>query len=132
MPWIAPELHDVIAHLVSAMVVQTAAARDLVQTDPERAGGVLAEVACTGRRALAETGRLPHVIRDDAGGELGSQLAQRTGQQASSTTSRKAPNSGRKVPPFDEFRARRGQAQGASRRVRLRLRHRYFRRRGRL
>jgi hypothetical protein len=45
MPWIAPELHDVIAHLVGAMAEQTAAAQDLVQTDPERAGGVLAEAA---------------------------------------------------------------------------------------
>jgi hypothetical protein len=77
-----------------------------VQTDPERAGGVLAEVASTGRRALAKTGRLLHVIPDDAEGELGSQLAQWTGQQASSTTSREAPNSGRKIPPFDEFWAR--------------------------
>jgi signal transduction histidine kinase len=67
---IARELHDVIAHSVSAMVVQTAAAQDLVQTDPDRAGAVLGEVASTGRRALAETGRLLHVIRDEAD-ELG-------------------------------------------------------------
>ena len=31
---IARELHDVIAHSVSAMVVQTAAAQDLVTSDP--------------------------------------------------------------------------------------------------
>ncbi|WP_155918016.1 sensor histidine kinase [Marmoricola sp. URHB0036] len=67
---IARELHDVIAHSVSAMVVQTAAAQDLVRTDPERAEVVLRDVADTGRRALAETGRLLHVIRDDSD-ELG-------------------------------------------------------------
>jgi len=67
---IARELHDVIAHSVSAMVVQTAAAQDLVRHDPARAEEVLADVADTGRRALAETGRLLHVIRDDAD-ELG-------------------------------------------------------------
>ena len=67
---IARELHDVIAHSVSAMVVQTAAAQDLVRHDPDRAEEVLADVADTGRRALAETGRLLHVIRDDAD-ELG-------------------------------------------------------------
>lgn len=61
---IARELHDVIAHSVSAMVVQTAAAQDLVRVDPAGAEAVLAEVADTGRRALAETGRLLHVIRD--------------------------------------------------------------------
>ena len=67
---IARELHDVIAHSVSAMVVQTAAAQDLVRTDPDAAESVLADVAATGRRALAETGRLLHVIRD-TDGELG-------------------------------------------------------------
>ena len=34
---IARELHDVIAHSISAMVVQTAAAQDLMRTQPERA-----------------------------------------------------------------------------------------------
>jgi signal transduction histidine kinase len=67
---IARELHDVIAHSVSAMVVQTSAAQDLVRSDPDRAEGVLRDVADTGRRALVETGRLLHVIRDDAD-ELG-------------------------------------------------------------
>ncbi|HEY0902536.1 MAG TPA: histidine kinase [Marmoricola sp.] len=67
---IARELHDVIAHSVSAMVVQTAAAQDLVRRDPSAAESVLADVAATGRRALAETGRLLHVIRD-TDGELG-------------------------------------------------------------
>lgn len=67
---IARELHDVIAHSVSAMVVQTAAARDLVTSDPTRAQLLLDGVAGTGRRALAETARLLHVIRDDAD-ELG-------------------------------------------------------------
>lgn len=67
---IARDLHDVIAHSVSAMVVQTAAAQDLVRTDPDRAEAVLADVADTGRQALSETGRLLHVLRDDAD-ELG-------------------------------------------------------------
>ena len=67
---IARELHDVIAHSLSAMVVQTAAAQDLVRLDPARAVELLDNVADTGRRALAETGRLLHLIRDD-GDELG-------------------------------------------------------------
>lgn len=67
---IARDLHDVIAHSISAMVVQTAAAQDLVRTDPDRAATVLREVAATGRRALSETGRLLHVVRDDSD-ELG-------------------------------------------------------------
>ena len=61
---IARELHDVIAHSISAMVVQTAAAQDLVRTDPDTAERVLGAVADTGRQALDETGRLLHVLRD--------------------------------------------------------------------
>jgi signal transduction histidine kinase len=61
---IARELHDVIAHSVSAMVVQTTVAQDLLRRDPDRAAAALADVTATGRQALAETGRLLHVIRD--------------------------------------------------------------------
>ena len=71
---IARELHDVIAHSLSAMVVQTAAAQDLVRTDPDRAARLLAAVADAGRQALAETGRLLHLIRDEDD-ELGLQPA---------------------------------------------------------
>lgn len=67
---IARELHDVIAHSLSAMVVQVAAAQDLVRRDPDRAAAMLDRVAGTGRSAIAETGRLLHVIRDSAD-ELG-------------------------------------------------------------
>ncbi len=67
---IARELHDVIAHSLSAMVVQTAAAQDQVRSSPDRAVAMLESVAETGRRTLAETGRLLHLIRDEAD-ELG-------------------------------------------------------------
>lgn len=67
---IARELHDVIAHSVSAMVVQTAAAQDLVSSNPDRARAVLDDVAAAGRQALGETARLLHLVRDDAD-ELG-------------------------------------------------------------
>ena len=67
---IARELHDVIAHSVSAMVVQVEVAQDLVGREPAHAHEVLESAAGTGRRALAETGRLLHVIRDSAD-ELG-------------------------------------------------------------
>lgn len=67
---IARDLHDVLAHSLSAMTVQTAAAQDLVRIDPVRAEALLGDVASTGRRALDETGRLLHVLRDEDG-ELG-------------------------------------------------------------
>jgi signal transduction histidine kinase len=67
---IARELHDVIAHNVSVMVVQASAGDELFDTDPERARESLRSVAATGRAALTELRRLLGVIRaeEEAGG----------------------------------------------------------------
>ncbi|HEV7176867.1 MAG TPA: sensor histidine kinase, partial [Solirubrobacteraceae bacterium] len=67
---IARELHDVIAHNVSVMVVQASAGEDVFDTDPARARESLSAVASTGRAALTELRRLLGVIRaeeDQAG-----------------------------------------------------------------
>ncbi len=69
---IARELHDVMAHSLSAMVVQTAAAQDLLRSSPDRAAELLRSVTDTGRQALEETGHLLHLLRDETGAdELG-------------------------------------------------------------
>jgi len=60
---IARELHDVIAHNVSVMVVQASAGEEVFDTDPRRARESLAAVASTGRAALTELRRLLGVIR---------------------------------------------------------------------
>ncbi len=60
---IARELHDVIAHNVSVMVVQASAGEDVFESDPGRAREALAAVASTGRDALSELRRLLDVIR---------------------------------------------------------------------
>ena len=60
------ELHDVIAHSVSAMVVQAAAADAVLDADPGRAHAALREVADTGRRALSETGQVLRLVRDES------------------------------------------------------------------
>jgi signal transduction histidine kinase len=60
---IARELHDVIAHNVSVMVVQADGGGYALRTEPERAGQALAAIAQTGRQALTEMRRLLGVLR---------------------------------------------------------------------
>jgi signal transduction histidine kinase len=60
---IARELHDVIAHSVSVMVVQAAAARDVFERQPERALEALSSIEESGRSALTELRRLLGIVR---------------------------------------------------------------------
>src|SRR5207302_7713212 len=70
---ISRELHDVIAHNVSVMTIQAAAARDVFETDPTRARAALASIESTGRAALTELRRLPSAVRDGGQPELAPQ-----------------------------------------------------------
>jgi signal transduction histidine kinase len=60
---IARELHDVVAHHVSVMVVQADGAGYALRTDPDRAEAALGAIAGTGRQALTEMRRLLGVLR---------------------------------------------------------------------
>jgi signal transduction histidine kinase len=60
---IAGELHDVVAHALSAMVVQAAGARRLAERDPARAGEAFLAVETSGRAALTEIRSLLGVLR---------------------------------------------------------------------
>ncbi len=51
---IARELHDIVSHNVSVMIVQTAAAREVLTTLPETADAALAEVEKAGRTTMTE------------------------------------------------------------------------------
>src|SRR3954462_445436 len=55
---IARELHDVVAHNVSVMVVQAAAARRMIDHDASKAKEALGSVEQTGRSALREMRRV--------------------------------------------------------------------------
>jgi signal transduction histidine kinase len=60
---IARELHDVIAHSLSVMVIQTVAAREVASTDRASARAALAAVQLAGREALLEMRRMIGVLR---------------------------------------------------------------------
>lgn len=60
---IARELHDVVAHSLSVMIIQAAAAQRTPQ--PEAAREAMSTVEHTGRRAMTEMRRILGVLRDD-------------------------------------------------------------------
>jgi signal transduction histidine kinase len=60
---IAGELHDVVAHALSAMTVQASAARRLAERDPRQAETAFSVVEATGREALTELRRVLGVLR---------------------------------------------------------------------
>src|SRR5215472_4204772 len=62
---IARELHDVVSHTVSVMVVQAEAARNMIDRDVARASQSVDAIASTGREALVELRRLLQVLSAD-------------------------------------------------------------------
>lgn len=71
---IARELHDVVAHSVSVMVVQAGAAEQVVDEDPEHVRAALKTIRTTGTGALSEMRRVVAMLREnDETGELAPQ-----------------------------------------------------------
>jgi signal transduction histidine kinase len=62
---IARELHDVVAHAVSVMVVQADGASYAIRSNPELAQRALQTISETGRGALGELRALLDVLRND-------------------------------------------------------------------
>ncbi|GGO17846.1 two-component sensor histidine kinase [Microbispora rosea subsp. aerata] len=63
---LARELHDVVAHHVTGIVVQAQAARLVARRSPEKAGDALAEIETAGSDALAAMRRVVGLLRDSA------------------------------------------------------------------
>ncbi len=65
---IARDLHDVIAHSVSVMIVQAGAAEQVLDAEPGRAREPLNAIRATGKAALDDMRRLLGVLRTDTDG----------------------------------------------------------------
>jgi signal transduction histidine kinase len=72
---IARELHDVVAHALSIVVVQAGAAREMVGRDTERTDEALTAIEESGREALSEMRRFVRVLRRFDEAPLGPQPA---------------------------------------------------------
>ena len=70
---LARELHDTVAHHVSAIAVQAQAGRAMAATDPERALGVLAVIEEAASRTLVDMRSMVGTLRDGAEAELAPQ-----------------------------------------------------------
>ncbi|MET9677110.1 sensor histidine kinase [Streptomyces sp. NPDC006482] len=73
---IARELHDVVAHNVSVMVVQADGAAYVMDSSPETAKQALETISTTGRQALAEMRRLLGILRTGEHQEAGEYVPQ--------------------------------------------------------
>lgn len=62
---VARELHDVVAHTLSLIVVKAAVANHVAEADPREAGAALRVIEETGRNALADVRRVLGVLRED-------------------------------------------------------------------
>ncbi len=65
---IARELHDIVAHAMSVITVQSGTARMVMDGSPDVAREALSAIEETSRQALAEMRRLLSVLRDDTAG----------------------------------------------------------------
>lgn len=64
---IARELHDIVAHSLSVMIVQAEGGKAQAAKRPEAAAEVLGTLAATGREALGETRRILALLRRESG-----------------------------------------------------------------
>lgn len=74
---IARDMHDILAHAVSLMVVQAEAGPVVVRKDPERAEATFDTIAATGRDAMAQLRRILGVLKEERpDGEVARRLPQ--------------------------------------------------------
>ena len=104
---IARELHDVVAHALSVIVVQAAAADDVFELEPARAREPIRAIETAARAALGDLRRVLGVLHDERG--LRAAARPRHGSTASSSRCARPASRSR-----SRFRARRGRCRRRS------------------
>ena len=61
---IAREMHDAVSHSLAAIVMQSAGAQNIIESDPARAKASLASIEATGRRGLVEMRKMLGLLGD--------------------------------------------------------------------
>jgi signal transduction histidine kinase len=108
---IARELHDITAHSLSIVAVQSGAALHVLDTDPDAARGALVAIRATSRDALNELRAILGVLRGSGEAAEGAPLAPTPGvsriadliaplRDAGLTVALSAPNGGDPLPAF--------------------------------
>ena len=77
---IARELHDVVAHSISSIAVQSSVGRERLRTDPDVTEEALRAIESSSRTALSEMRRMLGILRPD--GESSGGLSPRAGSRA--------------------------------------------------
>jgi glucose-6-phosphate-specific signal transduction histidine kinase len=72
---IAAELHDIVAHAISVMVVQASAGQRLAAVDPDLTSETFRNIAGAARQAEADMGRLVALLGEDVRDEQAPDLA---------------------------------------------------------
>jgi signal transduction histidine kinase len=73
---IARDMHDILAHAVSLMVVQAEAGPVVVRSDPARAEAVFDAIAASGRDAMTQLRRILGVLKEEERRSGGARLPQ--------------------------------------------------------
>jgi signal transduction histidine kinase len=101
---IARELHDVVAHCLTEVVIQSGAARVVASRDPAAARAALETAAGSGRAALVELRRMSEEVRGDSDSRLLGLLGALDGGPVRVCLSWPAP---RTLPPWTDIAAHR-------------------------
>ncbi|NJP49769.1 sensor histidine kinase [Streptomyces sp. SBST2-5] len=110
---IARDMHDILAHAVSLMVVQAEAGPVVVRKDPQRAEAAFDAIAAAGRDAMSQLRRILGVLKEERPDEESGRLPQpgvdalpglvrRVGESAGLRTELRTRGEPRPLPPDTE------------------------------